>query len=239
MGRIPPAQESATPTEALVAPGLRGPVAPSVELGQGAARPAPAARHRPEAPPAAWRSATPSLLFPGESSSAKSGPGQAVGTRGGRRRAGVNHPWSSPLPAATPRRAIARRSRPTPNFDRLRLRGAPCHATGLLPHPGRAPPLALREPWAHRRAPGRLPQEGLGPAEHHLRPGARRGLVLRMDRWRAQEPGRAELHDPLHAAPAREHLELGQRAPRRAPAGGGQAAQIGRASCRERVYVLV
>src|SRR6185295_15694109 len=82
------------------------------------------------------------------------------------------------------------------------LRGA----NHILRDTGRYARLAEKEPSHGEGAVGRLLQEGLGPAEHHVARVGRRGVVLRMDRWGSQEHRRGELQDPVHASPCSQHL---------------------------------
>ena len=63
--------------------------------------------------------------------------------------------------------------------------------THVLPDAGRLPRVARRAPRHRERTAGRLLQEGLRQAEHHLARVGGRGALLRLDRRRAAQPRRA------------------------------------------------
>jgi hypothetical protein len=75
----------------------------------------------------------------------------------------------------------------------------------------RLPRLARGASRPRPRAAGGLLQEGLRPAQHHLARVRGRGALLRLDRRRAQAPGRGQLHHPLHTAQTAQQLERRQR----------------------------
>ena len=126
-----------------------------------------------------------------------------------------------------------------------RRRSRPVGAeTAVLRVAGAAPQRGSRSITTPPTSSRRFPQEGHRQGQHHVAGSGRRGVVLRLDRQRAPQPRREQLHEPLHAAACPQHLERQEhralpRARRRGTRRACRSTRVRRARRRAHEPILV